>query len=74
MVVVLDTVSTTQLRPRHPEKVNRPDTLSPPKPDWIRVRAPTSRGYGETRKIVKENGLVTVCEEAGCPNIGECWD
>ena len=74
MVVVLDTVSATQLRPRHPEKVNRPDSVSPPKPDWIRVRAPTSRGYGETRKIVKENGLVTVCEEAGCPNIGECWD
>src|SRR6187402_3571310 len=73
MVVVLDTVSTTPLRPRHPEKVNRPDSFSPPKPDWIRVRAPTSRGYGDTRKIVKENGLVTVCEEAGCPNIGECW-
>ena len=73
MVVVLDTVSHTQLRPRHPEKVNRPDSISPAKPDWIRVRAPTSRGYGDTRKIVKENGLVTVCEEAGCPNIGECW-
>jgi lipoic acid synthetase len=73
MVVVLDTVSTTPLRPRHPEKVNRPDNFSPQKPDWIRVRAPTSRGYGDTRKIVKENGLVTVCEEAGCPNIGECW-
>ena len=74
MVVVVDTVSATQLRPRHPEKVNRPDALSPPKPDWIRVRAPTTRGYAETHKIVKENGLVTVCEEAGCPNIGECWD
>src|SRR4051794_38960638 len=74
MVVVVDTVSATPLRPRHPEKVNRPDALSPPKPDWIRVRAPNSRGYADTRKIVKENGLVTVCEEAGCPNIGECWD
>ncbi len=73
MVTVLDTVSSTQVRPRHPEKVNRPDNFSPQKPDWIRVRAPTSRGYGDTRKIVKENGLVTVCEEAGCPNIGECW-
>ena len=73
MVTVLDTVSSSQIRPRHPEKVNRPDNFSPQKPDWIRVRAPTSRGYGETRKIVKENGLVTVCEEAGCPNIGECW-
>ncbi len=74
MVVVVDTVSATPLRPRHPEKVNRPDALSPPKPDWIRVRAPNTRGYADTRKIVKENGLVTVCEEAGCPNIGECWD
>jgi lipoic acid synthetase len=74
MVVVVDTVSATPLRPRHPEKVNRPDALSPPKPDWIRVRAPTSRGYADTRNIVRENGLVTVCEEAGCPNIGECWD
>src|SRR6204780_3596062 len=73
MVVVVDTVSATQLRPRHPEKVNRPDALSPPKPDWIRVRAPNTRGYVATRAIVKENGLVTVCEEAGCPNIGECW-
>src|SRR5207237_48008 len=57
-----------------PEKVNRPDNASPPKPDWIRVRAPNTRGYADTRNIVKENGLVTVCEEAGCPNIGECWD
>src|SRR3982074_1517644 len=74
MVVVVDTVSATPLRPRHPEKVNRPDAFSPPKPDWIRVRAPNSRGYSETQKIVRENGLHTVCEEAGCPNIGECWD
>ncbi len=74
MVVVVDTVSATPLRPRHPEKVNRPDALSPPKPDWIRVRAPNTSGYADTRRIVRENGLVTVCEEAGCPNIGECWD
>ena len=74
MVVVVDTISAQPLRPRHPEKVNRPDSLSPPKPDWIRVRAPNTRGYADTRNIVKENGLVTVCEEAGCPNIGECWD
>ena len=74
MVTVIDTVSTNPLRPRHPEKANRPDALSPPKPDWIRVRAPNTRGYADTRNIVKENGLVTVCEEAGCPNIGECWD
>jgi lipoic acid synthetase len=44
------------------------------KPDWIRVKAPVSKGYGETRAIVRANGLHTVCEEAGCPNIGECWD
>src|ERR1700729_4587183 len=74
MVVVVDTVLATPLRPRHPEKVNRPDALSPPKPDWIRVRAPNTRGYADTRRIVKENGLVTVCEEAGCPKIGECWE
>jgi lipoic acid synthetase len=48
--------------------------LSPSKPSWIRVRAPSTPGYAETRRIVKENALVTVCEEAGCPNIGECWD
>src|SRR3979411_1865249 len=74
MVVVVDTDSATALRPRHAENLNRPDALSPPKPDWIRVRAPNTRGYADTRRIVKENGLVTVCEEAGCPNIGECWD
>ncbi len=74
MVVVLDTVSPQSVRPRHPEKVNRPDTPLMPKPDWIRVRAPNTRGYADTRKIVRDNKLVTVCEEAGCPNIGECWD
>ncbi|MFZ5734533.1 MAG: lipoyl synthase [Pseudomonadota bacterium] len=74
MVVVLDTVSLQPVRPRHPEKAHRPDTPLQSKPDWIRVRAPTSRGYADTRKIVRDNRLVTVCEEAGCPNIGECWD
>src|ERR1700739_479841 len=73
MVTLIDTLS-APLRPRHPEKVNRPDAASPPKPDWIRVRAPNTRGYADTRNIVRENGLHTVCEEAGCPNIGECWD
>src|SRR6478672_988058 len=73
MVVIVDTIS-NPLRPRHPEKVNRPDSASPPKPDWIRVRAPSTRGYADTRNIVRANGLHTVCEEAGCPNIGECWD
>jgi lipoic acid synthetase len=58
---------------RHPEKRNRPDNPAPQKPDWIRVKAPTSKTYFETRKLVRDNGLHTVCEEAGCPNIGECW-
>ena len=58
---------------RHPEKARRPDTPLLKKPDWIRVKAPMSAGYAETRRIVREHGLTTVCEEAGCPNIGECW-
>ncbi|MGJ4919870.1 lipoyl synthase [Bradyrhizobium oligotrophicum] len=74
MVTIVDINANTPLRPRHPEKANRPDSISPAKPAWIRVKAPTTRGYADTRNIVRENGLVTVCEEAGCPNIGECWD
>ena len=69
MVNVLDTL----IRLRHPEKANRPETPLLRKPDWIRVKAPGSANYAETQKIVRENKLVTVCEEAGCPNIGECW-
>jgi lipoic acid synthetase len=72
LAVVIDTLS--NLRPRHPEKAHRPDVPILPKPDWIRVRAPVSRGYSETHRIIRDNKLVTVCEEAGCPNIGECWD
>ncbi|MDP3898619.1 MAG: lipoyl synthase [Mesorhizobium sp.] len=72
MVTVIDTIARPRLR--HPEKAHRPDQEVLRKPDWIRVRAPNSRGYAETREIVKSNKLVTVCEEAGCPNIGECWD
>ena len=60
--------------PRHPEKQKRPENPILRKPDWIRVKAPGSPKWAETRKIVKENNLVTVCEEAGCPNIGECWE
>jgi lipoic acid synthetase len=71
MGVVIDTVTD---RPRHPEKAHRPDSPVLKKPDWIRVKAPVSRGYDETRRIMRDNGLVTVCEEAGCPNIGECWE
>jgi lipoyl synthase len=70
MAVVLDSTS----RPRHPEKAHRPDTPAASKPPWIRVKAPHSRGYAETRAIVRAHGLHTVCEEAGCPNIGECWE
>ncbi len=58
---------------RHPEKAHRPDNAQPKKPDWIRVKAPTSEGYKKTREILKSKKLVTVCEEAGCPNVGECW-
>ncbi|PRX09864.1 UNVERIFIED_ORG: lipoic acid synthetase [Martelella mediterranea] len=72
MVTLLDT--TAPKRVRHPEKAHKPDTEIMRKPDWIRVKAPTSKGYQETRGIVKENRLVTVCEEAGCPNVGECWE
>jgi lipoic acid synthetase len=60
-------------RVRHPEKAHRPDNISPRKPDWIRVKAPVSREYHETRELMRALKLNTVCEEAGCPNIGECW-
>jgi lipoic acid synthetase len=63
--------NTTPLR--HPEKRNRPDNPIQRKPAWIRVKAPTSKAYFETRDLMRGKGLHTVCEEAGCPNIGECW-
>ncbi|MCK9919379.1 lipoyl synthase [Microbacteriaceae bacterium K1510] len=72
MAVVLDLINNP--RPRHPEKAHRPDSAVLPKPDWIRVKAPISRGYAETHALMRANGLHTVCEEAGCPNIGECWE
>lgn len=58
---------------RHPEKRKRPDNHSPRKPDWIRVKAPGSKVYNETHALMRENNLTTVCEEASCPNVGECW-
>lgn len=58
---------------RHPEKAKRPDTERLRKPSWIRVKAPNSPEYKRTRDILRNNDLVTVCEEAGCPNVGECW-
>ena len=69
MVTILD----SKAKPRHPEKAHKPDTPILKKPEWIRVKAPGSPVYAETQKIVRANNLVTVCEEAGCPNIGECW-
>jgi lipoic acid synthetase len=69
MVVVVDTA-----RPRHPEKAHRPDSPVLRKPAWIRVKAPSSAGYAETSRIVRENRLNTVCQEASCPNIGGCWE
>lgn len=58
---------------RHPEKARKPDNAQPRKPSWIRVKAPSGEGYTKTRNIMREHKLVTVCEEAGCPNAGECW-
>ena len=59
---------------RHPEKAHKADNPQPKKPDWIRVKAPVGEGYKRTRDIMRDNKLVTVCEEAGCPNVGECWN
>jgi lipoic acid synthetase len=69
MVVVLDTLK----KARHPEKAHKPDQPSGKKPDWIRVRAPGPGAFAETSRIVREHKLNTVCAEAACPNIGECW-
>ena len=74
MVTILDNVAGDAKRVRHPEKAHKPDTEILRKPEWIRVKAPVSKGYQETRDLVRSHKLVTVCEEAGCPNIGECWD
>ncbi|MDR3507072.1 MAG: lipoyl synthase [Caulobacteraceae bacterium] len=71
MATVIDTRNGRPVR--HPEKQSRPETPLLRKPAWLRVRAPGSAGYNETRDIVKTHGLTTVCEEAACPNIGECW-
>ncbi|HEY2048314.1 MAG TPA: lipoyl synthase [Caulobacteraceae bacterium] len=71
MATVIDRTAAREAR--HPEKRERPESPLLPKPPWLRVRAPGSPGWAATRKIVKEHGLVTVCEEAACPNIGECW-
>jgi len=73
MTVIYDHEAKAKAALRHPEKQKRPDSAPLRKPDWLRVKAPGSPVYLETKRIMREHGLVTVCEEAGCPNIGECW-
>ena len=59
--------------PRHPEKVKNKSNTIPKKPSWIRVKAPTSKFFKSTDKLLKDKKVITVCEEAACPNISECW-
>ena len=66
-------VNTRKGAERHPEKRKNPDRPQPHRPPWLRVKAPVSAAYGETRALMRDLNLVTVCEEAACPNIGECW-
>ena len=66
-------INTRKGAERHPEKQKNPDRPQPRRPDWLRVKAPVSKAYNETRKLMRAHHLVTVCEEAACPNIGECW-
>jgi lipoic acid synthetase len=73
MVTVIERFDRVTPRPRHPEKARLPDTPVLRKPDWIRVRAPGERAFEATRAILRDHRLTTVCEEASCPNIGECW-
>ena len=74
MVTLIDQIAGPQKRPRHPEKASRPDTPQLAKPAWLRVKAGGSPAYTETLAIVRAHGLTTVCQEASCPNIGECWE
>jgi lipoic acid synthetase len=73
MSTVIDQKDKDRRALRHPEKARNPDSPVLRKPDWIRVKAPLGREYSQTEAIVREHGLHTVCQEAGCPNIGECW-
>ena len=66
-------INTRKGAERHPEKQKNPDRPQPRRPDWLRVKTPVSKAYNETRKLMRTHNLVTVCEEAACPNIGECW-
>src|SRR5436305_11058374 len=72
MAVGLHTLQSA--RPSHPEKAHRPEAPLLRKPPWIRLKAPGSPAFAETSRIIRADGLHTVCEEAGCPNIGECWE
>jgi lipoic acid synthetase len=73
MTTVIDRNEKDRRALRHPEKARRPDSPVQRKPEWIRVKAPMGREYSQTEHIVRQHALHTVCEEAGCPNIGECW-
>ena len=73
MAVTITKKQELNVRVRHPEKVGKPDNIIRKKPSWIRVKAPNSKEYIKTRELVRELNLTTVCEEAACPNIGECW-
>jgi len=74
MITLIDNLHKVKARPRHPEKARLPDTPVLPKPAWIRVRAPIAHAFDETRAVLRAHRLHTVCEEASCPNIGECWE
>ena len=74
MITLIDNLHKVKARPRHPEKARLPDTPVLPKPAWIRVRAPIAHAFDETREVLRAHRLHTVCEEASCPNIGECWE
>ena len=63
----------TKIRPRHPEKVNKPINPIKKKPSWIRSKISNSKEFFLTKTVVNQNNLVTVCQEANCPNITECW-
>ena len=69
---MLDNIIETKII-RHPEKINKPDNFSPPKPSWLKVKAPIGKIFDETKGLLDDLKIVTVCEEASCPNIGNCW-
>ena len=70
---MMENLNKNKTRIRHPEKVNKPESFQVKKPDWLKVKAPNSKGYFETKKIVDTHNVFTVCQEASCPNIGSCW-